>query len=477
MPSLLILIPLFTVILMNLFAGTFARRFAFWFAASLFVTQILLALYHHPIFWQNRLSELDSFFKVPLSVDHMSFVVLLCIGIVSLASLTVSRYAIYEEIARFKFINLLILGSIGMCGVVMVNDMFSLYVFLEITAVVSFILIAFQRDIFGLEGAFKYLMLSSVATIMMLSATAILLIVSHDTSFVSLHKAVSECGGNWLVAAAVALFLCGLFIKAGLVPFHGWLPDAYTSAPAPVSVLLAGIVTKAAGVYTLMRVSLAVFGMSEPVKNLLLAIGAASILIGAIAAIGQNDFKRMLSYSSISQVGYIILGFGTGTALGMIAAMFHLFNHSIFNSLLFVNQAAVEIRTGTSDMNKIGGLTTKMPVTGTTSVIAILSTCGIPPMAGFWSKLMIIFALWQGGRYGYAVVAVLAGILTLTYMLSMQRRLFFGKATEGLETVGEAGPGLIIVSVALALITIGTGVFFPYVFAKILLPFNIAIPR
>lgn len=470
MPSLLILIPLFVIIIINIPIGTVMKKFALWFAVALFITEILLATTHHPALLGKSMSGMDSFFRVTLSVDHMSFIMFLCIGIVSLASLAVSRYAIFDDSARFKFINLLILGSVGMCGVVMVNDIFSLYVFLEITAVVSFILIAFQRDIFGLEGAFKYLILSSVATIMMLSAIAILLVVSRDTSFAALHEAVVAGGGNWLAALASALFLCGLLIKGGLVPFHGWLPDAYSSAPAPVSVLLAGIITKVAGIYTLIRISIAVFGMSEPVKNVLLAIGAASVLIGAIAAIGQSDFKRMLAYSSISQMGYIILGFGAGTGIGIIAAMFHLFNHSIFKSLLFVNQSAVEMQAGTNDMNKISGVTTKMPVTGTTSVIATLSACGIPPTAGFWSKLLIIFALWQCGRYGYAAIAILAGILTLTYLLSMQRRLFFGKVSKDMAPATEAGTGFVIVSTALAVIILAMGIFFPIAFAKILFP-------
>jgi len=171
-------------------------------------------------------------------------------------------------------------------------------------------------------------------------------------------------------------------------------------------------------------------------------------------------------------VAHGIEGFGVATPLGIMGAVFHLFNHSIFKSLLFVNAAAVEIETGTTDMNKMGGIAQKMPVTGATSVVALLSTCGIPPLAGFWSKLIIIVALWQCGNYAYASLAILASILTLAYLLSMQRRVFFGKLASGFENMREARLGIMLISILLAAIVIGTGAAFPYVFMHIILPVN-----
>jgi multicomponent Na+:H+ antiporter subunit D len=255
-----------------------------------------------------------------------------------------------------------------------------------------------------------------------------------------------------------------------LVPFHGWLPDAYSSAPAGVSILLAGIVTKATGVYTLIRLTTAVFGFSAPVKSILLFVGAISIIIGALAALGQKDFKRMLAYSSISQIGYIIIGLGTGTPLGIVGAVFHLFNHAVFKSLLFVNSAAVEEQTGTRDMDKMGGLSDKMPVTGATSVVAFCSTAGIPPFSGFWSKLIIFMALWQVGLYTYAAIAMLASVITIAYFLSMQRRVFWGKLAEGFEQLKEANLAFTIPAILLALITVGVGVCFPYILNTFILP-------
>lgn len=464
MPAILILVPLFGVMALNLLPGKPARRAAFYFAAAIFLIQIAVAVFKGPVLWPGALDRFDTFFRLKFSGDSLSFIMLLCIGIVSLTSLIVSRCTINDEKESFKFINILMIASLGMCGIVMVSDIFSLYVFLEISAIASFILIAFAKDINGLEGSFKYLILSAVATVLMLASIAILSLTSSGMGFSSLHDALAVSRNSYIITFAIGLFLSGLFIKGGLVPFHGWLPDAYSAAPAPVSILLAGVMTKACGVYTLMRLTTSVFGFTEPVKNVLLFIGTLSIIAGAFAALGQNNFKRMLAYSSISQVGYLIVGLGTGTALGIIGAVFHLFNHAIFKTLLFVNSAALEKEAGTNAMDRMGGFSYRMPVTSTTSVIAMLSASGVPPLAGFWSKLLIVIALWQTGRYGYAAIAIMASVLTLAYFLYMQRQIFFGKLKAGFENLKEACPQNTITASALAAITIAAGVAFPFVY-------------
>ena len=468
----MILIPLFGVIILNLVFATNSKtkRAAFWFALGLFALQIAVAIFHHPALWNSSPDRVDSFFKIGFFVDHLSFIMFLCIGMVSIASLFVARYTMPDDDSRFKFKNLLILASLGMSGIIMVKDIFSLYVFMEITAVSSFLLIAYPKNLNALEGSFKYLILSSVATVLMLTSIGLLFIVAGSTSFSDIALAIASSRSSSLVVLAMGLFICGLFIKGGLVPFHGWLPDAYMAAPASVSVLLAGVVTKAAGIYTMIRIVTSLFPSDQPINNVIMLIGTISIFVGALAAIGQDNFKRMLAYSSISQMGYIMLGLGAGTGLGIIGAVFHLFNHSVFKTLLFVNSAAVEKETGTCDMNKMGGIAQKMPVTGTTSVIAFLSTCGIPPLSGFWSKLIIVVALWQVGQYAYASLAIVASIITLGYFLSMQRRVFFGKLKIGFENLKDADTGVLTVSIILAAITVGAGIFFPFVYNVFISP-------
>lgn len=470
MASIFILVPFFSIVLLNLPLGGYIRKLAFWLAGTVALGQIALILIHPFTFWSVYPDKLGPFFSFRLAIDSLTLLMLLSIGIVVLTALIVARGSIRSEGQQFNFVNLLLVTLIGMNATVLVTDLFSQYIFVEATAVASFILIALYKDRHGLEGAFKYLILSAIATVLMLFSIALLLLVAGDTSFVAVYGALGESTHTFLIKLAMALFICGLCIKSGVVPFHAWLPDAYTAAPAPVSVLLAGIVTKVSGVYALIRIMISVFGFSLIAKNVLLFLGTASILWGALQALTQNNFKRMLSYSSISQVGYIIVGLGCATPLALAGAAFHLFNHAIFKSLLFVNAAALEEKTGTLEMDKMGGLSAKMPFTGVTSIIGFLSTAGIPPLSGFWSKFLIVLALWQSERYAFAVIALLASTVTLGYFLTMQRKVFFGKLSVEFGQIKEAGAALVVPAVILACIIIGTGLGFSFMLNTFMLP-------
>lgn len=412
--------------------------------------------------------------KLLLHIDGLSLVVLISIGMVALMAVLASISFPMDPDRRPGFYALILLAMAGMNGLVMATDLFSLYVFLEIASICSFILIAYQQDDLGLEASFKYMMLSAVATVFLLLGLAALYAVSGGVSF-SLLAAGMKTGGL-PVKLSMAFLFFAFALKAGMIPFHAWLPDAYTGAPAPVSVLLGGVVTKVAGVYTMMRLVLSVFGFAQPFPMLLLTLGGISTVLGAFMALGQKDFKRMLAFSSISQIGYIMMGFAAGP-LGIIGAVFHFFNHATFKSLLFLNAGAVESATGKRNLDELGGLTAKMPVTGYTSVIGLLSTAGVPPMAGFWSKLIIIIALWQYGKVNpiyhiFAAIAIFASVVTLAYLLTLQRNVFFGKLREGLEGIKEVAPSLYWPEILMAAVTIVAGILFPFTYHLLLSPVN-----
>lgn len=402
------------------------------------------------------LSEL----RFGLFADDLTRVLLASIGVVAGAAMLVGQESLVDERQRCNFASLLIVSITGMNATVLLSDFFSLYVFIEVTAVASFILIAMDRGLLAVEGALRYLILSAVATALMLGSAGLMLLAAGDTSFDAIRSAIG--GGAPLVRLGLGIFMLGLFIKGGTVPFHGWLPGAYSAAPAAVSVLLSGIVTKASGIYALIRIAWSVYVPDQQISMVLLVAGTVSIVVGAVAAMGQTDLKRMFAYSSISQVGYIVLALGAGTELGVVAATFHLFNHSIFKSLLFVDSAAIESRLGSTDMTRMGGIGGKMRITGTTTTIAMLSAAGIPPFAGFWSKLLIIVALWQSAHVGFAVVAVLASLLTLGYFLVMQQKAFFGTPSTDVDALSEAKIGYLVPALVLAAITVLAGVLFPF---------------
>ncbi len=396
--------------------------------------------------------------------DDLARVFLVSIGLVVCAAALVSQQVLPSERAQRNFYSVLLVSLMGMNGSVLLSDFFSLYVFLEVTAVASFILIAFEKGLFAVEGAFRYLLLSVVAGLFMLTGVGLIVMSIGSTSFAAVHEAMGSAGSPPpLLRTAVILYMIGLFIKGGLVPFHGWLPGAYSSAPAGVSVLLAGIVTKVSGIYALVRIAQNVLRPDPALCNVLLVAGSISIVLGAVAAMGQTDLKRVLSYSSISQVGYIVLALGSGTELGIAAATFHLFNHAIFKSLLFVDSASVESSIGTTDMGKMGGLGARMPWTGATTGIGMLSAAGIPPFSGFWSKLLIVLALWKSEHEGFACLAVVSSILTLGYFMVVQHRAFFGKPSPDVSSAKESGPGYVIPALVFAFITVAIGAFFPLI--------------
>ncbi|MDD4888618.1 MAG: proton-conducting transporter membrane subunit [Phycisphaerae bacterium] len=466
MLSWFILAPLAGLVALNLPLAAPLRKRAFSLAVLFALAQAAIVLAVPARSWAPSTGVLAQI-RLNLHMDNLVVVLMLSISIALFAAALVGRAMIAAERARGNFVSLLLVSLTGMNGAVLVTDLFSLYVFLEVVSVSSFILIAFNRDRGGLEGAFKYLILSAVATAMMLSGVALLMMVTGSTTFVEVRKALADQGG--FARLAIAAFACGLFIKAGLVPFHGWVLGAYSAAPAAASVLLAGIVTKVSGLYALFRLTTDVFPPTHGLGQVLLLVGAASIIVGALAALGQKDMKRMLAFSSISQMGYVVLALGCAVAaraanmdsavvgLALVGAAFHLFNHAVFKSLLFVNSAALEMQIGTTDMARMGGLGGRMPITGTTSCIAALSTAGIPPFSGFWSKIIIVVALWKAGFEAYAMIAVALSLLTLAYFLVLQRRVFFGKLLDGLGEVTEAGWEMRVSSIILAAVTTGVG--------------------
>ncbi|MFB3892328.1 MAG: complex I subunit 5 family protein [Phycisphaerae bacterium] len=482
MLPLLILVPLGLLVLLNLPYKTAATKLAFILTLVLAAAQTALVLLNPEGFWSA-----NGPFSIPgftLAADKLCQVLVLTVGIVVFVTVLVAEATMSDPRQKFNFINLVLVGLIGMNGVAMVRDLFTLYVFLEITAVASFVLIAVERGRDALEGAFKYIVLSAVASVLMLAAIAVFLMVPKGTTcFDGLHDALAGAQGNFLAKLAMGAFLCGLFIKGGLVPFHGWLPAAYSTAPAPVSVLLAGIATKVSGIYALIRLAASVFTPNDALSQVLMLVGVVSIVVGAVAALTQGDFKRVLAYSSISQMGYIVLGLGcasqtglikgTGMSIGdlaLIGAVFHFFNHAIFKSLLFVNSAAVERSVGTTELSRLGGLGAKMPATSITNILAVLSTAGVPPLAGFWSKLMIIAALWLAGFYTYAMIAIGLSVVTLAYLLIVHRRVFFGVLPEELLDVKEAPAEIVLAAVVLGAVVVGVGVAIPFLPKSLIWP-------
>ncbi len=373
---------------------------------------------------------------IDLRLDGLTVIMLIAINLVGLCATLFSVQYMTRYTSKGSYYGLFLLMVAGMNGVVLTGDLFNLYVFMEIAAIASYALVAFGCQHEELEASFKYAVLGSVASAFILIGIALVYGVTGNLNMTRIAVALQDGGGRSIVFA-LAMFLCGFGLKAALVPFHAWLPDAHPSAPAPVSAMLSGVVIKALGIYVLCRLVFNVFGASPEILVVIRVLGCVSMVIGVMLAIGQWDMKRLFAYHSISQIGYVALGVGLGTPLGIAGGLFHMVNHSMFKSLLFLNAGAVEYATETRDLKRLGGLNQAMPVTANTSLVASMSIAGIPPFNGFWSKLIIVVACVEAGQYWMALAAVLVSLVTLASFLKVQRYAFFEAAKSTLGTIRE----------------------------------------
>jgi multicomponent Na+:H+ antiporter subunit D len=400
---------------------------------------------------------------INLVIDGLSMLLLLTISVISFLVVIFSINYMTQYTSKNLYYTLLMLMIAGMNGVVLSGDMFNMYVFLEIAAIASYALVAFGCEHEGLEASFKYIILGGLASSLILFGIALMYNVSGTLNMADLASIIASNGINKVMFLAAALFLMGFGLKGAMVPFHAWLPDAHPSAPAPISAMLSGLLIKALGIYALVRIFYNVLGITREFSIIMMTLGALSMVVGVLLAVGQWDLKRLLAYHSISQMGYVMLGIGIGTPLGIVGGLFHLVNHATFKSLLFLCSGSIEYRTGTRQLKEMGGLYKKMPLTSASCSIASLSISGVPPFNGFWSKLIIIMAAAQAGHYALAAITVLVSFLTLVSFIKVQRYALFGKLSEKLENIKESPWSMGISMTTLAVFCIGLGVLSPFV--------------
>ena len=406
---------------------------------------------------------------IVMVLDGLSSLMLVAVNVVSAAAMLFSSRYMEQYTAKSKYLSLFMLMVAAMNGLVLAGDLFNLFVFLEIASLASYALVGFGCEHEELEASFKYMVLGSVSSSLILFAIALVYGNTAYLNMACISKAIQTSGLNAGLTFALALFIVGFGLKAALVPFHAWLPDAHPSAPAPISAMLSGLIIKTLGVYALTRVLFNIFGVSVSVGWLLVALGLSSMIAGAFLGIGQWDFKRLLAYSSISQIGYVVLGIGLGAtliaekanpawaSLAILGGLFHLVNHAVYKSLLFLTSGSVEMSTGTRQLREMGGLAQRMPVTRATCTVASASIVGIPPFSGFWSKLILVIAAVQAGFYWIAAIIVFVSLCTLIMYLKVQRYAFLGELPENLQQVKENKGSMLAAMVFLACLCVLMG--------------------
>lgn len=328
------------------------------------------------------------------------------------------------------------------------NDIIMLYVSLEFTTLATAFLVTFYWRRESMEAGYKYLMLVTVGMLFALMGLVLIYCAAagmpimkgkHVLLITELTPVAKDMPLN-MVLLACALLVVGFGTKAGLVPFHAWLPDAHAEAPEPVSALLSGIVIKV-GAYALAR-TVTIFAPQYPAVVVFIAIiASASMVVGILMALVQDDIKRMLAYSSVSQIGYVVEGLGLGTYLGIYAGLFHLINHTIVKALLFLTAGAIVYLTGTRKMSELGGLARSAPITAFCFFIGALAIGGLPPFNVFMSKLTLFVAVADVGLLWAAIIAVFTGLLTVACFVRAAFKIFWGTAPAPVLAYNGGQPG------------------------------------
>lgn len=362
-------------------------------------------------------------------LDPLSAFMAVLITSIGLVVLIYSRRALQDElperIVPLYAVVLLLLA--GLSGIVVTGDLFNLYVFLEIASLSAYALMSLG-DERAPVAAFRYLMLGSIGGTFYLLGVGFIYFSTGSLNMADVAERLPPLYGSRSIVAAATFMVIGLGLKMALFPLHLWLPDAYTYAPSSVSALIAPIMTKVAA-YGLIRLFLTVFQPAYfrdqlPVTDVVGWLAAAGIIFASVLAIAQTDFRRMLAYSSVSQIAYVALGIGLANPLGLIGALLHILNHAFMKGCLFLVAGCIRFRTGLSDIPSFAGLGKVMPWTMACFTVAALSMVGVPPTAGFFSKWYLILAGIDAGNWIFVAVILASSLLNAVYFFRVLEKVY-----------------------------------------------------
>jgi multicomponent Na+:H+ antiporter subunit D len=446
LPVLLIVLSLFAAFTIFV-SGWVNKKFSWAISFIAILIQLVMSIFilNHVLF-VGKIDYWLSGWRPPwgiqVVVDALNAYVLVVLLFLALLSVMYSKRNIQHELPEkvvtyYAVYQLLVTG---LCGVTITGDIFNMYVFIEIFSLAAYALIASRGGI-ALKASFVYLVMGSIGACLFVLGIGFLYSVTGSLNMADLAAILPPLYGNKMVQAAFALFVVGLSIKMALFPLHTWLPDAHSFAPAEISAMLSGIIIEVS-TYALIRLSFSVFTVNFlkllPIFDLIAWIAAIAIIYGSVMAIAQLNLKRMLAYSSVSQMGYIMLAVGLSLSTknllwgGLTPALMHILNHALMKGCLFMVAGAFIYKADLWNITDLRGLGRKMPWTCGAFTMAAISMIGVPPSVGFVSKIYLIFAVVEAGNFLFMAVILLSTLLNLVYFWRVIETLYM--------KVGEAGP-------------------------------------
>lgn len=461
MPAL-VLLPLGAAMLSPIIAYRSTRVARLFGAAALLLNFFLSLMVSNLVWWQGPIHYHFGGWAPPIgieySVDAVGAMMAPLVAFFALLSFAAASRCAKEWTVTHAgaFQALYLLLSAGLMGIVVTGDLFNLYVFLEISSLSAYAIVAAGGDR-GKVAAYRYLIIGSVAATFWVLGLGYLYALTGTLNMADMAQRLPAVLGSRAAVAGLAFIVAGLVIKMAVFPLHGWQPDAYTYAPAGAMPFISAIMAKVSA-YALFRVLFDVFLRAGPAAQALEVLGwlaALSILAGSVLALGQRDIRRMLAYSSVAQIGYVLLGFSIGNAFAVTGALLHMVNHSVMKSCCFAAVGAFKSKTGRADVDGVAGLAKEMPWTAAAFTIAALGIIGIPPMCGFFSKYYLIRGAVQAGAWPFVAVFGVSSVLGTVYFFRVIESLYLRTsekdAARHIAPLSVVAPALVLAGLILAL--------------------------
>jgi multicomponent Na+:H+ antiporter subunit D len=391
-------------------------------------------------------------------VDVVNAFLLVLVSAIGAVVMPYARRSVAIEIPENQqawFYTMYLLCLTGLLGISITGDVFNVFVFLEISSLASYVLIALGRDRRALLAAYQYLIMGTIGATFIVIGIGLLYVMTGTLNMVDLAARLNAVEQTRPVLAGLAFLTVGICLKLALFPLHVWLPNAYAYAPSVATAFLAATATKVA-VYLLLRFFFSIFGATLiferlPITEVFVALSVAAILGPSIVAIFQADVKRLLAYSSVSQIGYITLGIGLASKAGLTGGIVHLFNHAIMKGALFLLLGGIVARLGSCRFADLSGIARQMPLTVLGIAVAGLSLIGVPGTVGFVSKWYLVLAALERGWWWLALVIVAGSAIAIAYVWRVVELACFAPTPAGRAAHGEAPWSMLAASWVLVL--------------------------
>jgi multicomponent Na+:H+ antiporter subunit D len=415
--------------------------------------------------------------RIEYVLDNLSAFMVVIILSIAFLSMIYSRQSFLKEVPDkiVPLYALLLLLLAGLTGIVVTGDLFNVYVFLEICSLAAYAVMGIGNDKAPV-AVFRYIIIGTIGACFYLLGVGFLYFATGSLNMADVAQLLPGLSESRLVVAAAVFIVVGMALKMALFPLHIWLPDVYTYAPSGVITFVAPLMTKV-GAYVVIRMLISVFmpnylAGTFPIMTVISWLAAAGIIGGSIMAIAQNDLRRMLAYSSVSQICYVALGIGLANPLGLVGAMLHILNHAVMKGCLFQVAGSIRYSTGLYQISRFAGLGRRMPWTMVAFTIAAISMVGIPPAVGFFSKWYLVLGSVDAGNWIFVAVILISSLLNAVYFFRVLEKVYTSSPGDdaAVNTAVDPPKAMLMPMIILAVSIIVLGVINAVIVTNVLLP-------